>query len=416
MSAAQETPRRAAGAAEVSHPAADRAQVQVLPGPQLVYRGPGALGALPGVIAQDGIRTLVSVHGRRAHAVAAPHVPALPGIDVVDAEFAGECSEEEIERIAALVRSRRDAAVLGIGGGKALDTAKAVARAAGVDVLLVPTLASTCSAWSAVSVFYTPDHRHVGHAVWRTPTRALFVDPAIVFDAPVDLFVSGIADTLAKWVETRPLFEAATPHDPLTATGAAAAQRCRDAVLQHAATAVRDMRAGRLTTEWTEVAEAGMLTAGLVGSFGGEHGRATLAHPVGDALSAFPATRDLLHGVKVAYGILVQLAVEGRWDEISGLLALYTALGLPRSAVDLGLDLADEGVLAALVAGTLAPGTSAHILPRPPDAAALTRAVLALEDAHRGLGRIRLAGASDIPVPPITTRSFVTHTPASAGL
>ena len=47
--------------------------------------------------------------------------------------------------------------MIGVGGGKVIDTAKAVGHEAGTRVAIVPTIASTDAPTSAVSVIYTPE-------------------------------------------------------------------------------------------------------------------------------------------------------------------------------------------------------------------------------------------------------------------
>lgn len=363
------------------------------PGPGVVASGEGALDALPRVLDRIGARRVLSVHGRRARRAVAAHLPALDPVETVDAAFGGECSPAEIARLGALARDAD--AVLGIGGGKALDTAKAVAVEAGVPVVLVPTLASTCSAWSRVSVFYDDDHRHLGHAEHETPTHALLIEPRAVFDSPPEFFVSGIADTLAKWFEVRPLLERGDA-SVLTAIGRDAARRCRDAVLVHGVTAVYDMRAGRLSDAWRDVMEAAIVSAGIVGAFAGPHGRATAAHPVSDGLSAVDGTRDLLHGVKVAYGILVQLALEAHWNDIDALAGLYADLGLPRSLADLGIDAGDRASLHAIAAVAADERSSLHLLRSGLRASDVVEAMSALERHQLPLPRVALTAA---PVP-----------------
>ena len=44
------------------------------------------------------------------------------------------------------------------------------------------------------------------------------------------------------------------------------------------------------------------------------------AHAIHNGLTFIPETHRVLHGQKVAYGILVQLALEGRTDEIAELI------------------------------------------------------------------------------------------------
>lgn len=369
----------------------------VLPGPQLVVNDVGAMKGLIRALASDGVRTALFVHGERSLRAASPYLPTELGDVMVEGGFRGECSPAETGRLVELALSLGADAVIGLGGGKALDTAKAVAHRAGqLPVYLVPTLASTCSAWSALSVFYDDDHRHLGHEIWPVPTRAVFLDPRIVFDSPADYFVSGIADTLAKWVETRAAFAGAAL-DVLGQVGSESARRCGDAVREHAADAVRDMRNGQNSSAWRLVAESSILTAGMVGGFGGVRGSATLAHPVGDGLSGLPATRELMHGIKVAYGILVQLAVEGRWEEIDELNPLFADLGLPRSLADLSVPLSDEAAIRSIAETALLPGSSTHLLVPAPTASTVVDAITALEARQIDLPRVALAGAPTHP-------------------
>ncbi|MFT7885274.1 iron-containing alcohol dehydrogenase, partial [Salmonella enterica] len=65
----------------------------------------------------------------------------------------GHCSERDV---ADLVKQSGDdrSVVIGIGGGALLDTVKAVARRLGLPVVAIPTIAATCAAWTALSVWY----------------------------------------------------------------------------------------------------------------------------------------------------------------------------------------------------------------------------------------------------------------------
>ncbi|WP_038859650.1 iron-containing alcohol dehydrogenase, partial [Cronobacter sakazakii] len=76
-------------------------------------------------------------------------------LSVEIAPFGGECSQNEIDRLRKLADSASCTAVLGIGGGKTLDTAKALAHFMAVPVAIAPTIASTDAPCSALSVIYT---------------------------------------------------------------------------------------------------------------------------------------------------------------------------------------------------------------------------------------------------------------------
>ena len=84
--------------------------------------------------------------------------PGLEGAIKVSLEkFEGESSDEEIARLVGEAKALGANVVVGIGGGKTADTAKAVAHALKTPVAIVPTLASTDAPCSALSVIYTPE-------------------------------------------------------------------------------------------------------------------------------------------------------------------------------------------------------------------------------------------------------------------
>ena len=65
------------------------------------------------------------------------------GAKVVYETFNGECSQKEIDRVVEVFKASGCSVVVGIGGGKIHDTAKAAAYYAGAPVVIVPTIAST---------------------------------------------------------------------------------------------------------------------------------------------------------------------------------------------------------------------------------------------------------------------------------
>jgi len=57
--------------------------------------------------------------------------------------FAGECCEQEISKLAKLFVDDSTNVIIGIGGGKTLDTAKVVSNKQKFPTILIPTIAST---------------------------------------------------------------------------------------------------------------------------------------------------------------------------------------------------------------------------------------------------------------------------------
>jgi glycerol dehydrogenase len=69
-------------------------------------------------------------------------------------EIAGECTRAEIGRIVDAARNAKCATILGAGGGKVLDAARAAAAQLRLPLISCPTIASTDSPCSAISVLY----------------------------------------------------------------------------------------------------------------------------------------------------------------------------------------------------------------------------------------------------------------------
>ena len=71
------------------------------------------------------------------------------------AEFQGECSKKAIADAQDIAYQHGCDAIIGVGGGKALDTAKAVATNLGdLPTIIIPTIASNDAPCSSVAVIY----------------------------------------------------------------------------------------------------------------------------------------------------------------------------------------------------------------------------------------------------------------------
>ncbi len=118
-------------------------------------------------------------------------------------EFRGECCAEEIERIIALAKDKDIDVMVGCGGEKALDTAKAASVKLRLPIITIPTSAATCSAWSFIAPLYSKEGVYLKSLnLERNPNLAL-IDPEIIAQAPVRLLSAGMVDAQAKWYEAK---------------------------------------------------------------------------------------------------------------------------------------------------------------------------------------------------------------------
>ena len=116
-------------------------------------------------------------------------------------EFGGECSDEEITKLSEISERSECDVIVGIGGGKTLDTAKAVANELKLPVVMVPSIASTDAPCSAVSVIYTSSGGFKRYLFLSKNPDLVLIDVGIIARSPVRFLISGMGDALATWFE-----------------------------------------------------------------------------------------------------------------------------------------------------------------------------------------------------------------------
>lgn len=108
----------------------------------------------------------------------------------------------------------------------------------------------------------------------------------------------------------------------------------KEAILKDSRQAIDDMKQGIVSDAFVNLSEIVFAVGGL----GDNYARNAAAHAMHDAIGKYlPGSHAYLHGEKVAYGILYQMALEKRWALIDGLLPFYKELDLPRSLADMKL-------------------------------------------------------------------------------
>lgn len=351
--------------------------------PQEYISEVNAYDRLPEALQTRFIRRVLLLHGTKSFRKASPYLPDLSkaGIERIDVRFNGECSNNEINRVIRIIKEDQVDGIIGLGGGKVMDTAKAAGYKAGsYPVILLPTMASNCAAWSPLSVLYTDDGASIGHEIYPHASSLVLVEPRVILDSPLDYFVAGVADTIAKWYESDFLLTHTTENRLALRFSREAARLCRDIPLKLAEEAIDDMRNHKLSSKWLNVMETNIMAGGLAGGFGDQYGRATAAHSIHDAITVRPETHPFLHGIKVAYGVMVQLVIEQKWDEMVRLLPFYKALQLPLSLADLNLDSLSRDELQVIAAETVRPNALIHLHPLNITAQDVFEAILRLED------------------------------------
>ena len=306
------------------------------------------------------------------------------------ADFGGECSTGEIERCVGEAERMGAGSIVGVGGGKALDTARAVANALDLPVVCCPTVAASDAPCSSLSVVYSADGIFEKCLFYKRNPDLVLVDTCIIARAPVRYLIAGMGDALATW------FEADTAHRACkrnavgggsTLAAMAIARVCFETLLRDGPSAVAATREGVVTPAVERIIEANTLLSGL----GFESGGLAVAHAVHNGLTAAPETHRYLHGEKVAFGTLVQLVLEGRASaEVHEVMGFCATVGLPLTLGELGIGHLDSEQARLIAERAVAPGETSHNEPFEVTWVAVRDAIVAADALGRDfLGSVR---------------------------
>lgn len=336
--------------------------IPVRPGPDQYLHEGGILKRLGSLWDERGWRRGALIHGGPSWEAAQPYLPVEILDRCEDVPYAGKCTDREVKRLTQLITALQTDVIIGVGGGKGMDITKAVANHTGLPHLLIPTFPATCAACTPLSVYYDDSGSFIRYDIHPSAPSAVLVEPEILVRAPSAGLRAGIGDTLAKWYEAEAL-TVSLGHPPAPVRmGLVAAALCRDVLLADGAEALHTAEHQQVTPAFQRVVDTILVLGGTVGGFAERYGRTAAAHSVHNGLTRLPTAAEWLHGDKVAYGILVQLALQKREREIKRLLPFYHSVGLPSSLTELGLDPADADMLHALAQATLAPQESIHLM------------------------------------------------------
>lgn len=281
------------------------------------------------------------IAGRRAHVLRGQNgydivKRFLPAISTYPTSvFRGECTDVEVERL----RLTDVDVLIAVGGGKLVDTAKLVAYRQGVPLVVIPTLASNCAAFTPLSVIYDEQGAYARYDVFPVVIERVIVDARVMIESPYDYFRAGVIDTVAKFYEAR-FLSGDSSIDAGVNTGLVLAEQCGRLV-------ELDLSEYAFQTYSQDVRFAVdhvIAIGGAVGGFGDAGTRVAVAHAVHNALSRFESTHRFLHGDKVGFGLIVQERYR-RSADTPYLEAWLKGFGAPTTLDALGVKFEDIPVL-----------------------------------------------------------------------
>ena len=308
------------------------------------------------------------------------------GFDYTIHDFAGECSHAEVARIVAAARAAGARTVVGAGGGKVLDAARAAAAELDACVVNCPTVASSDAPCSALSVIYTEEGVFQEYRFYRRNPDLVLVDTQVVARGPARLLGAGMGDALATYFEARTCVAGRVRNmrgGASTQSALALAELCYRTLQADGIEAMRAVRDSVVTPALERIVEANTLLSGL----GFESSGLAAAHAIHNGFTAAPGAHAYYHGEKVAFGVLVQLTLEGAsravFDEV---LAFSGAVGLPMTLQGIGCGGMERGMLDLVADRATAPGETIHNEPFEVNGGMVADAILAADATGRAWG------------------------------
>lgn len=312
--------------------------------------GPEAYQKVPEYCGAYG-KTAVVIGGEKAMAAAREKLLAATagsGIAILDfVRYGTECTfgaARELERHPSVKSADM---IFAVGGGKAVDTAKLVALDLDKPYFSFPTIASNCAASSSLAIVYNEDGSFCEFVHFLNSAKHVFIDTEIIAQSPIQYLWAGIGDTYAKYYEVS--VSAKGEHlEHYKAVGVNLSRMCIDTMLDHGEQALKDNRSGVPSYDLEQVALTIIITTGWVSMLvARDHTmdyNGGVAHAFFYGLCSLPdfsEDENHLHGVVVAFGVLMLLMIDGQEAECEELKAFNRKVNLPTRLSDIGVTVED---------------------------------------------------------------------------
>ncbi|GAA6209855.1 glycerol dehydrogenase [Cognatishimia sp. WU-CL00825] len=309
--------------------------------PSRYIQGPGALNQAGPLLCELGFKCPVVLCDETVRIIALPSLlnslerAGHPSSVVI---FPGEINHDTVAQCNQQVAGFAPDVVIGLGGGKAVDAAKAAAAQLDIPVVIAPTVASNDAPTSRLIVINDQNSTPTQIDFLKLNPMAILVDTEIIVNAPARFFAAGIGDAISKSLEAHQCSASGGENffgTPPSATAIMLADQCYNVILTHSVSAYDDVKNHKVSQKVEELVEATVLLSGL----GFESGGLSLAHALIRGITAIPSMGKNLHGEMVAFGALVQTVIEDRPQQaLDQLIAILAYTNLPTTFADLGYE------------------------------------------------------------------------------
>lgn len=274
--------------------------------------------------------------------------------------FGGISSNGEIEKMRKIVREEKIEVVVGVGGGSAIDTAKATAHYEKRPVAIIPTVCATDAPCTGLSVIYKDDGSFDTYLFYPKNPEAVLVDSEVIANAPTKFLVAGMGDALGTYFEARACVRTDSPsleNGGISLSAMALCELCYKTLLKCGYQAKLACDKHLVTPALDAIIEANTYLSGV----GADNGGLAVAHSVYNGFTALSECEATMHGSLVALGTLAQLVLENApKEELKEVMDFCYSIGLPITLKEVGVTDTERVHIAAEKA--CIPGETIHNL------------------------------------------------------
>ena len=300
--------------------------------------------------------------------------------------FGGISSKGEIAKMEEIVKDDKIDVVVAVGGGSAVDTAKATAYYTGKHIVIIPTVAATDAPCTGLSVIYNDDHSFDKYLFYPSNPDAVMVDTAVIANAPVKFLIAGMGDALGTYFEGRASIRtesASLEGTGITRAGQALAKLCYETLRDYGKQAIEACKVHAVTPALENIVEANVYLSGV----GADNVNCAAAHSFYNGVTSL-GIKHADHGCCVALGTLVQLVLEGvPKEEFEEVQNFCLEVGLPVTLEEIGVTTVEQ--VETIAENACVPGETIHHLAGDVQPVELRDAILQTD----ALGKIALGKA-----------------------
>lgn len=285
--------------------------------------------------------------GRRALGVALPQIESSlkdEGIQYEVDVFEGYCTYDNAERYAQRMLAAGCDCLVGVGGGKCMDTSKIVSKLTGMPLGMIPTQLATCVSCTNMAIVYENSGAYLEACHPDKAIAFILADFELLVKSPSRYTASGIVDAMAKYPElnfTQRGDYDCTDVDDAAAQAARAMASCTwNLYLTNGREAYADNKAGIISNTFTSIANTNLVTTGVISGLARGSKQLAIAHSLyNNSTTVYPEVwRNYLHGEIVSVGVVLQQYYNDAPEaEIKEYISIAKDLDAPVCLRDLGL-------------------------------------------------------------------------------